>query len=181
MRRAWRALRSCVASPADVWLLARLAAWAPALPLLKRVVPFRRLVRFMAAKPAKHARDPELERRIVRMARLVYRGRTGTFRDNCLERSLVVYRYLGRAGARPELRAGFRREGEKVRGHVWVLLDGRPVHEAPEELAGYGEVTAFGPDGARVSAEGAPSSPPGADGRPEAGHEPERPPGVGHR
>lgn len=181
MRRAWRALRSCVASPADVWLLARLAAWAPALPLLKRVIPFRRLVRFMAAKPAKRARDPELERRIVRMARLVYRGRAGTFRDNCLERSLVAYRYLGRAGARPELRAGFRREGEEVRGHVWVLLDGRPVHETPEELSGYGEVTVFGPDGVRVLAEGATGSLPGAESRPEAGREPQRPPSVGQR
>lgn len=178
MRRAWRALRTCVTSPSDAWLLARMAAWAPALPVLKRALPLPRLVALMAARPRSRARDADLERRIARMARLLYRGRPATFRDNCLERSLVAYRYLGRAGAAPELRVGFRREEKGVRGHVWVLLDGRPVHEAPEELDGYGEVTAFGPGGARVSARGAAGAAPGADGRPEAGSEPERPPGV---
>lgn len=178
MRRAWQALRSCVSSPADAWLLTRMAGWAPVLPVLKRALPLPRLVGLMASRPRGRARDAELERRIARIARLLYRGRTGTFRDNCLERSLVAYRFLGRAGAAPELRVGFRREEEGVRGHVWVLLDGQPVHETWNELAGYGEVTAFGPEGARVSARGASGAPPAGDGRPEAGDEPERTPGV---
>lgn len=181
MSRAWRALRSCVSSPADAWLLTRMAAWAPVLPVLKRALPLPRLVALLASQPRRQARDADLERRIARIARLLYRGRTGTFRDNCLERSLVAYRFLGRAGAGPELRVGFRREEDGVRGHVWVLLDGRPVHETSDELDGYGEVTAFGPEGARVSARGASDAPPGADGRPEAGDEPERTPDVGSR
>jgi hypothetical protein len=178
VRRVVRALRSCVSSPADVWLLGRIAAWAVVLPLAKRVIPLPRLVAAMAAEPKRADRDPELERRIARMARLVYRGRRPTFRDNCLERSLVTYRYLGRAGARPRLLVGLGRgESGAIRGHAWVVLDGRAVHDGDDALEPYAEVAAFGPDGRRVS--GVSSPPPGADRGAEPRHEPERPPRVG--
>jgi len=179
MRRAWRALRSCISSPADLWLLARIAAWALVLPVLKRLVPLRTLVALMAAESRRSERDADLERRITRMARLVYRGRRATFRDNCLERSLVTYRYLARAGAQPRLLVGVgRSETASVRGHAWVTLDGRAVHDQEEELAEHAELTAFGPDGHRVSA-GRAGSPPRPEGRPEAGSEPKRSPGIG--
>lgn len=179
MRRAWRALRSCISSPADLWLLARIAAWALVLPVVKRLVPLRKLVALMAAESRPSERDPDLERRIARMARLIYRGRRATFGDNCLERSLVTYRYLARAGAQPRLMVGVGRgESVTMRGHAWVLLDGRAVHDGDEELEPYAELAAFGPDGRRMSAEGA-SAPPRTKGGPEARDEPERPPSIG--
>ena len=113
MRRAWRALRRCVNSPSDVLLLARMTAWAPSLPVLKRTVPLPRLVRLMASRPRQRPRDTALEQRIARMARLLYRGKLGTLQNNCLERSLLTYRFLGRAGADPELVVGAR-QGEEA-------------------------------------------------------------------
>ncbi|HEY3070897.1 MAG TPA: lasso peptide biosynthesis B2 protein [Gaiellaceae bacterium] len=137
MRRAWRAISSCVTSPADAWLLARMIAWAPGLPVLKRALPLPRLVALMEKAPRRRSRDRELERRIVRMARLIYRGRRGTFRDNCLERSLVTYRFLGRAGADPELVVAMSKRDEGLHGHVWVTVEGIPVHEDPADLEVY--------------------------------------------
>jgi transglutaminase superfamily protein len=168
MRRAWRALRSCVSSPADAWLLARMTAWAPSLPVLKRVLPLPRLVALMAKEPRRPLRDPELERRIVRMARLVYRGRTGTFRDNCLERSLVTYRFLGRAGADPELVVAMSKGDQGVHGHVWVTVEGLPVHEDPADLEIYVPVLRFRRGEARRSAGGPTGTLPGTESRPEA-------------
>jgi hypothetical protein len=148
------------------------------LPVAKRVVPLRRLVALMASEPKRAERDPELEWRIARMARLVYRGRRPTFRDNCLERSLVTYRYLGRAGAHPRLLVGLGSgESERIRGHAWVVLDGRAVHDGDEDLEPYAELAAFGPDGRRLS--GVAGAPPGADRGPEPRDEPERSPSVG--
>jgi len=143
MRRAWRAFASCVRSPGDAWLLARMVAWAPGLPILKRVLPLPRLVALMDRPPHGHARDPALEQRIVRMTRLVYRGRRGTFRDNCLERSLVTYRFLGRAGADPELVVAMSKRDGGVHGHVWVTVQGVPVHEDPADLEVYVPVMRF--------------------------------------
>ena len=151
MRRAVRALASCISSPADVWLLGRIAAWALVLPVAKRVVPLRRLVALMASEPKRAERDPELEWRIARMARLVYRGRRPTFRDNCLERSLVTYRYLTRLNADPRLVVGMGKRDEVI-GHVWVLVDGKPVHDDEASLRDLVPVVDFGPDGQRVEA-----------------------------
>jgi hypothetical protein len=168
MGRAWRALRSCVSSPADAWLLARMTTWAPSLPVLKRVLPLPRLVALMAKEPRRSPRDPELERRIVRMARLVYRGRRGTFRDNCLERSLVTYRFLGRAGADPELVVAMSKGEDGLHGHVWVTVEGLPVHENPADLEAYLPVMRFR-RGEVIRSAGGPASPlPGAESRTEA-------------
>jgi hypothetical protein len=70
-------------------------------------------------------------------------------RDNCLERSLVTYRFLGRLGAGPELVVGVGSEGEATVGHVWVTVDGRPVHDEPQSLDAYETVVVFDSDGRR--------------------------------
>lgn len=165
MGRAWSALRTSVTSPSDAWLLARMTAWAPSLPLLKRTLPLPRLVSLMDARSRRPTRDLELEGRIARMARLLYRGRPGTFRDNCLERSLLTYRFLGRAGADPELVVAVRKGEEGVRGHVWVTVEGRPVHEEPADLAPYVPVMSFRGGEVRRSASGAASPLPGTERR----------------
>jgi hypothetical protein len=168
MRRIWRALSRCVDSPADLWLLTRMTAWAPSLPVLKRALPLPRLVDLMESEPRRSKRDPALERRIARMARLIYRGQPGTFSNNCLERSLVTYRYLSRAGADPELVVAVRRGDEGVDGHVWVTVGGVPVHEQPDELEPYVPVLRFKRGEVTRSAGGAASALPGAQSGAEA-------------
>lgn len=168
MRRAWRALRRCVRSPADLFLLARMTAWAPSLPLLKHAIPLPRLVRLMATRPRVEQRDRELELRIARMARLLYRGRAGTFRNNCLERSLLTYRFLGRAGADPKLIVGARKGDEALHGHVWVTVDDQAVHEQPDELELFVQVMSFRGGELQPSARGAASPLPGAERGAEA-------------
>jgi hypothetical protein len=145
-----------------------MSAWAPSLPLLKRVLPLPRLVALMASEPRARERDPALERRIARMARLIYRGRRGTFNNNCLERSLVTYRYLSRAGADPELVVAVRRGDEGVEGHVWVTVGGVPVHEQPDELEPYLPVLRFKRGEVKRSAGGPAGALPGAQSRAEA-------------
>ncbi len=145
-RRAGVAVR-LLASPRDFWLLVRMAAWAPLLPLLKFALPLPRLVRLLAPQPRARPRDREAERRVTRLSRLLYRSRGIGVRDNCLERSLVTFRYLSLASARPELVVGMRKDEDNFVGHVWVLLDGEPVHDAPESLRELVPVMAFDASG----------------------------------
>ena len=130
MRRALRLL----SSPRDAWMFLRMALWAPVLPLLKFALPLPRLVRLLAAKPKRQDRDTDTERRIARLAAVLYGSDGVGVRDNCLERSLVSYRFLGRANAQPQLVVGMRAQEADVVGHVWVTVDGRTIHDPPDSI-----------------------------------------------
>jgi hypothetical protein len=144
--RRLRVLRGSIRSPGDAWLAGRMALWRLTLPLLKWIVPLPRLARLMWAAGAQRERDPAREEKIATLVEAISGRRGGRTLDNCLERSLVAYRFLSRAGAEPELVVGVSRD-EPVRGHVWVRLDGEPVRDSVDEFE---EVTAFGTAGALI-------------------------------
>jgi len=126
-----------------VELLARAGFWFAILPLLKRVVPLQRLVRWMFS-PKNRNRDPQLERAVVKAVERTYRLRKGGI---CLDRSLTLYRLLTRAGASPELNIGFTRRNSEIVGHAWVMLDGTPIFDSPDSVWEFDHLVAFGRDG----------------------------------
>lgn len=128
----------------DLWLLARMAVWAVMLPVLKFTLPLPRLVRLVTPNRRVSARDTEREGRVVRIAARLYRT-PPIGRDNCLERSLVTFRYLAQLSARPRLVVGMGREGE-LKGHVWVTVDGQPVHDSAESLTPFVPLMTFSAD-----------------------------------
>jgi hypothetical protein len=131
-------------SSGDLWLLARMSGWAALLPALKFVLPLPRLVALVTPGERASARDASREQRVARIAERLYRTTPRLSRDNSLERSLVTYRYLVRAGSEPVLVVGMRKQ-EELHGHVWVTLDGRPVHDTEEFLSGFVPVMTFPP------------------------------------
>lgn len=141
----------------DVALGAKSCAWAVALPVLKHLVPVRRLAMTMRKAPDGSARDGAREQRIVTFARWAARVTRWRSGGNCLERGLIAYRYLCEAGAEPLLVVGVGRGEEGLVGHAWVLVDGRPVGESPSTLAAYTPVFTFASSGELV--EGLPEVP----------------------
>ena len=135
-----------LARPGDALLAGRIYGWLCVLPLLKRRLSLAKLVRLMWLRPRGAARDSVRERRTIRAVARLSRASRG----NCLERSLVLYRYLARATADPHLVVGMARPDEYL-GHVWVTVDGRPLLETAETLASYTELVGFGRDGAQVA------------------------------
>jgi Transglutaminase-like superfamily len=154
-RLSWRlrSLQSNLRTPGDAWLLVRMTGWRLVLPALKFVMPMPRLVRLMARPPRSRPRDTDRERRAAGLADLLYGPVAVPLLSNCLERSLIVYRYLSAAGADPQLTIGFDPGGSDLHGHVWVVVDGAPVRESVEDLARYVPTLAYGRDGARVAVE----------------------------
>jgi hypothetical protein len=120
---------------ADGAVVLRAAMWMVVLRVVKFVVPLPRLARFMQAAPRSGVRDLARERRITQLVDRVANSLRLADQGNCLERSLVLYRLLGRLGAGPQLIIGVTRSGGAVAGHAWVSVDGRPIGElVPDDM-----------------------------------------------
>jgi hypothetical protein len=145
--RTWFARAKRVAAelarPADSWLAARIFGWAAFVRLAKYAMPLRTLVKIVSPAPGPGSRDPRRERKIARFADWASRIVRPMTQGNCLERSLVAYRYLVRAHADPRLVIGFRRGDRGILGHAWVLVDGRPLSDSPAAVAEYQVAMSF--------------------------------------
>jgi hypothetical protein len=143
LRRA-RRVAAELSRPADCWLGARILLWAAVVRVAKYAVPLPTLVRVISPVPHHGRRSAERERRIALFAEWASRVVRPRSPGNCLERSLVSYRFLIRADADPELMIGFRRDDTGMLGHAWVLVDGRPLGDSPTVVATYEVAMAFG-------------------------------------
>jgi transglutaminase superfamily protein len=137
-RRAVRRLKTGL-------VMARLLVAYIVLALLKHLVPLRWLVRWVWCPPVR-SRDHEAERRltaiVLRLSRL-----TGLPDGDCLQRSLLLYRVLSRAGADPRLVVGFQRIDGRIRGHAWVVVDGFALLESESDLVRFSPALFFGSQG----------------------------------
>jgi len=129
----------------NILVLGRLLPVYVVLGLFKHLVPLRRLVQWAWCPPAgPRNRDAELllTAGVVRISHL--RG----LRDrDCLQRSLLLYRVLSRAGADPTLVVGFQRLDSQIVGHAWVVADGNPVVETDADLVRFSPAIRFGAQG----------------------------------
>jgi Transglutaminase-like superfamily len=139
--------------PHLVLLGLRMAGWSLAVPILKRALPLPALVRVLWSRP-RGDRRPGRDLEIAQLAWWTSRVQPRRFPDNCLERSLVTYRFLARAGARPRLLAGVRQAEGGIVGHAWVTVEDQPVHDAVESLRSYGTLVEFGDGGLPVRGAG---------------------------
>jgi hypothetical protein len=149
MGRRIRSLRTVIQGPSDVWLGIRMVAWSAVLPALKRLVPLHVLTRLMWPR-RRAARRSERVSTVTFFAGRIYRVRPFLRRDNCLERSLLNYRFLAREGMQPRLVLGAQRSEGEVRGHAWVTIDGRPIMDGHEALEQFTQLVEFGAGGSRT-------------------------------
>ena len=172
--------RNVVRRPADVVLFARMLGWAAALPVLKRRMPLPKLVE--AAVPGERADSSRRPETVIAFSRWVYR--IPGFRDNCLEKSLLTYRYLPADGDRYRLVLGVRgSEADGPPGHAWLTIDGVPVHDSPNSLTGLVPILTFDSAGRREEVDSAGMSSPATPSGDESGAEPQEerdgPPNAG--
>jgi hypothetical protein len=112
-----------------------MAGWVAVLPAALRMLPVARVARLVEPSRSTsraHDRDPE---RLVALSQRVTALLSRHPEKRCLVRSLVLYRFLLRAGFAPELQVGFERTGTGLRGHAWVRVDGVIVTDTQAQLA----------------------------------------------
>jgi hypothetical protein len=126
-------------------LLIEMMLWSLVLPVVKRLIPIRRLARLMWSSGGS-ARRSEQEEAVLRHARRLSRLRPSA-RANCLERSLLAYRFLSRVGSDPRLILGMHRDGQTLAGHAWITVGGKPVYESREALDQFVPIVEFGRGG----------------------------------
>jgi hypothetical protein len=152
LRRDWghrgARLREVLGSPAGLLLLVRLLAWAAALPILKRTRSVTRLVALMTPATSQRS-NARIERNAITLSRWIYRA--PIVPDNCLERSLLAYRYLVRDKREHRLYLGIRADEGGYPGHAWLTVDGVPVHEPDKSLEAYVPLVVFDGNGKVVS------------------------------
>ncbi len=137
IRSAVARLSACLAC--DRRMVAELVVWRISLPVLKRLISVETLVKRMA--PPAPSSPHTIANRVEQIRQVVGSGGRLLVSANCLERSLVFYRLLLRAGAAPVLVLGMRRDGSTLKGHAWVALDGEPFEVSEDH---YTPVVAFG-------------------------------------
>ena len=115
------------------------------LGVLKHIVPLRWLAKWAWCNK-NVPRDRLSERRITAIVLRLSQFMRLSDRD-CLQRSLLLYRLLSRAGAEPTLVLGFQEREGKIVGHAWVLVDGRAIIESEAELLRFSPVLRIGPRG----------------------------------
>jgi hypothetical protein len=120
--------------------------WSVLLPGLRRVVPVAGLARLMWTRP-RRARSPERQEGIVELADRLTRLRPSRT-ANCLERSLLAYRFLSATGSAPKLVLGVGRADDEVIGHAWVMVDDDPIFESADLLNEFTPIAVFGNGGA---------------------------------
>jgi Transglutaminase-like superfamily len=142
--RRLQSIRWHLRTRADVWLATRMLAWRLVLPALKRIVSIDTLARAM--RRGRGPRPAE-EDSVVRLASWIYGSRPLTGGQNCLERSLVLYRYLSQTNPDTRLVVGFRNGERLVEGHAWVAVGERSMGADTDEQGPYAPLISFGPEG----------------------------------
>ena len=142
--------------------LTRLAPQLLLFRLMKRRMPLERLARWAwkgESTDRETASDRQAARRLKKEARVIacvvrLHHLLGGGDDDCVPRSLLLYRELSRLGADPRLCVGFKSVADGVAGHAWVEMNGRVVGEADPLPAGFNKQLVFGEGGRELSAAG---------------------------
>lgn len=139
----WRSARHragqlAALTPAERGWLLRAAILLPLVALGRRALRFRRLqslvARALPLRKCPHSPpDPRVAEPIARAVSIA--ARHGLVRANCLERSLVLWGLLRRAGLAATLQLGARRVDGRFEAHAWVDLDGTVLNDA-DDVAG---------------------------------------------
>ncbi len=138
------AVRWLTTTPGEVFWLTGVAFRAALLPARIRRRSLPDLLETLTPRGSAPSRLPDPER-IVRLTDRLLRRRIGPLQPNCLERSLLLYRELRRAGEPVDFCLGvrLRRPGQDDRhpgqgdlyGHAWLAVAGEPVFETSPHVA----------------------------------------------
>lgn len=117
----------------------RLSIWLCLLPIFLR---FRHLPELLESqrlgrRRVKSRSPAEMDRAVRMTVRLCHLRvfRLTRFPRACLRQSMALYRVLTRMGYPVEIHFGIHKDGDVLRGHSWVTLDGRCIAERTQTEA----------------------------------------------
>ena len=132
----WRRFRK--RPPEERALILRALVLLPITEIGLRVMGFQRCKETIERLPVPQRQSRSMESvspsvmaaKITRAVRTVELHGPGT--PNCLERSMLLWWLLRRAGIEGELHIGARKNGSRLEAHAWVELEGEVLNDSPE-------------------------------------------------
>ena len=145
--RGGRLRRLLALSADEKRILAQAWLMLPVVHLGLRVIPFRRLHRWLGAgAPIAPAEARDSHRAIESVHRVVgIAARRHLVPLTCLRRALVVQWLLRRRGIATELRFGVAKEDGQLRAHAWLEHQGRLVGERGDVPLRFAPLAPAGP------------------------------------
>ena len=122
----------------DVSTFLAMAAWIALLPLLQRCLSLPKLLALLTPQAGSKPTDPVAPFKLQRHVDRLLRTRIGPYQPNCLKRSLVLYRFLRKAGYEVTLCLGVQKADAcptadttgSFSGHAWLTQSGEPFLES---------------------------------------------------
>jgi hypothetical protein len=131
-----------VEGPADLWLLARMALFAFAVPLLERR-GLEKLQALLEPRRPPVAPDPRHLRKVGELGVALVQAGRPLLRANCRTQGLTLYYFLREAGLEVTLCFGLGARGDTYSGHCWLAVQGEPYLEPPDPRPRYQEFYRF--------------------------------------
>ena len=125
-------LRRRPLTPGQYWLLLTIAGWNLASRALIPLLSLTALMRLLTPRRPTAPVTPEAMNQANQLdlyIRIVLRLNPENIGKMCLRRSLLLYRFLRRAGLPARLCIGVRRENDALQGHAWIEIEGRHFND----------------------------------------------------
>lgn len=133
----------------DVFLLLRIFLFAAILPFLIKFIKMQQLIYFLNIKSANNRNY--LEDKIVKYTDYILTRNFMFCKKTCLNRSIILYRFLNKAGIKVTLNIGIKRvlSGSKktdLQGHAWLTCnDNYYAESVPQETKSYIKTYEYAP------------------------------------
>lgn len=138
---AWARIRKNFRSFDDVWIFLNTLSLITSLPFLLRFFSLPTALAILTPRSPRLMRvekTDKLSQIGVKFTDYILDRNIWVYRQNCLKRSIVLYRLCRRAGLDVDIYLGIRRkdqstpefdESSALDGHAWLVYQGRPVFE----------------------------------------------------
>ena len=112
-----------------IFLLLRIILIMFAIQVMLKLLSLPKLMGILTPKRKKKGTSQEDINRIIEIINNVLNQRFFIFHPTCLKRSLVLYHFLNRYGMKVIMNFGVKKNNDKLDGHGWLTLDGKPFLE----------------------------------------------------
>jgi len=127
----------------ELWLLVQVFGLLTALRLLLPHVQIQTLLRWLALSRIPPVADPDRLETVRRYTEALLWRIPFPSPGKCLPRSLTLYYFAARYGFPVQVHCGVRRMGERLQGHAWLSLYGRPFLEEDNPGHSYAVIFSF--------------------------------------
>lgn len=127
---------------AKLWMMTQVCGLLLVLRLALPCIKLPRLFTWLTPSGPRRGGTPQALAYTVRCTDTLLRF-VFPWRGKCLPRTLTLYYFATRNGCPVQAHCGIQRQGDKLQGHAWLSLHGRPFFESGDPVQHYAIILSF--------------------------------------